>query len=210
MSLAPSPSGARGAVLRGPRPGARAVLPSVRRLGPAIFWVVLVLIILLPCVAFLALAVSPRLFAQGGSYFTLSYLGGVFTGQTASAIANSLWVSAAASIIGVAIGFPLAWITARTDVPLRGLITASMWLVLLLPSWLPSLGWVRLVQIDGVMYRIGMDMPFVTHAILGPVGVVLVLGLRNVPFAFLAITAALAGLGQEFEDAARVHGASRW
>ncbi len=187
----------------------RVGVPSAGAVLPALFWLVLVLIILLPCLAFLVLAVSPRLFDQGNSYFTLHYLGSVFTGQTAVAITNSLWVSAVAAAIGVVIGFPLAWVTARTDVPLRGPITASMWLVLLLPSWLPSLGWVRLVQVDGVMYRVGLDLPFVTHAILGPFGVVLVLGIRNVPFAFLAITAALAGLGQEFEDAARVHGASR-
>ncbi|MHB1833899.1 MAG: ABC transporter permease [Solirubrobacteraceae bacterium] len=211
MSLARSPSGLRGAVLRGSRPGARrASLPSAGALAQAAFWLVLILIILLPCLAFLVLAVSPRLFDQGSSYFTLHFLGSVFTGQTAVAIGNSLWVSAAASAVGVAIGFPIAWIVARTDIPLRGPITAALWLVLLLPSWLPSLGWVRLVQLDGVMYRIGLNLPFVTHAILGPVGVVLVLGLRNVPFAFLAISAALAGLGQEFEDAARVHGASRW
>ena len=73
-----------------------------------------------------------------------------------------------------------------------------------------GLGWQRLVQLDGVMYRIGLDWPFVTHAIMGPFGVVLLLGLRCVPFTYLAITAALAGLGQEFEDAARVHGASRF
>jgi len=41
-------------------------------------------------------------------------------------------------------------------------------------------------------------------------GVVLLLGLRSVPFTFLAITAALGGLGQEFEDAARAHGAQVW
>jgi iron(III) transport system permease protein len=84
-----------------------------------------------------------------------------------------------------------------------------MWFVLLLPSWLPALGWQRLVQPDGVMYRIGLDWPFVTHLIMGPFGVVLVLGFRCVPFSYLAISAALAGLGQEFEDAARVHGARR-
>jgi iron(III) transport system permease protein len=84
-----------------------------------------------------------------------------------------------------------------------------MWLVLLLPSWLPALGWERLVQPDGVMYRAGLDWPWVTHAIMGPFGVVLLLGLRSVPFTFLAITASLARLGQEFEDAARVHGAGR-
>lgn len=173
------------------------------------FWIALFLIILLPCLAFLVLAVSPRLFDQGSSYFTLHYLGSVFTGQTAVAIVNSLWVSAVAAMIGVGVGFPVAWMTSRTDLPGRGVITAAMWLVLLLPSWLPSLGWVRLVQLDGVMYRLGLNLPFVTHAILGPVGVVLVLGIRNVPFAYLAISAALAGMGQEFEDAARVHGASR-
>jgi iron(III) transport system permease protein len=125
------------------------------------------------------------------------------------AIGNSLWVSAVASIIGVAVGFPVAWLTSRTDLPGRAMITAGMWLVLLLPSWLPSLGWVRLVQLDGVMYRLGLNAPVVTHTILGPAGVVLVLGIRNVPFAYLAISTALAGMGQEFEDAARVHGASR-
>ena len=84
-----------------------------------------------------------------------------------------------------------------------------MWLVLLLPSWLPALGWERIVEPDGVMYRMGLDWPWVTHLIIDPFGVVLLLGLRCVPFSYLAITAALAGLGQEFEDAARVHGASR-
>ncbi len=54
-----------------------------------------------------------------------------------------------------------------------------------------------------------MNWPWVTHAIMGPFGVVLLLGLRSVPFTYLAVTAGLAGLGQEFEDAARVHGAGR-
>jgi len=97
----------------------------------------------------------------------------------------------------------------RTALPGRRFVAGSMWLVLLLPSWLPALGWVRLVQADGVLDRLGIGSPAVTHAVLGPFGVVLLLGLRSVPFAFLAVTAALAGLGQEFEDAARVHGASR-
>ncbi len=155
------------------------------------------------------LAVSPALFDQGSSYFTLRYLLEAFSGQTAVAIDNSLWVSITAAALGVAAGFPVAWLTSRTALPARGLISAGMWLVLLLPSWLQSLGWIRIVQLDGVMYRLGFDLPVVTHAILGPFGVVLVLGIRNVPFSYLAISSALAGMGQEFEDAARVHGASR-
>jgi iron(III) transport system permease protein len=174
------------------------------------FWLILCLIILLPCLAFLVLAVSPRLFDQGSQWFTLTYLQQSVTGSTAVAIVNSLWVSATAAVIGLALGFPIAWLAARTTMPGRRWVSGGMWLALLLPSWLPATGWERLVQQDGVMYRMGLDWPWATSAIMGPFGVVLLLGLRCVPFSYLAISAALGGLGQEFEDAARVHGANRW
>lgn len=167
------------------------------------------LFIVAPCVCFLALSVSPRLFAQGSQWFTLSYLQQIFTGATAVAVVNSLWVSAAAAALGLGIGLPIAWLAGRTSLPGRKLVPLGMWLVLLVPSWLPALGWERLVVKDGVLTRFGLGSTFVTHAIMGPFGVVLLLGLRSVPFAYLTITASLAGLGQEFEDAARVHGATR-
>jgi iron(III) transport system permease protein len=196
--------------VRPARPAALAGLTAwAGRLARPLFWLLLVFTILIPCAASLVLTISPRLFDQGTQWFTLSYLRGAFTGATAIAITDSLWVSAAAAVLGVAIGLPVAWLAGRTTLPGRRFVAGGMWLVLLLPSWLPALGWQRLVQADGVMYRLGLDLPGVTHAIMGPFGVVLLLGLRSVPFSFLAVTAGLAGLGQEFEDAARVHGASR-
>ena len=177
--------------------------------GKPLFWTLLILFILVPCASSLVLAVSPRLFDQGTQWFTLTFLKQAFTGATAIAITNSLWVSGASAALGLAIGFPMAWLANRTTLPGRRFVLPSMWLVVLLPSWLPALGWERIVQDQGVMYRLGMDWPWVTHLIMGPFGVVLLLGLRAVPFTYLAITAGLAGLGQEFEDAARVHGASR-
>ncbi len=179
-------------------------------LGLPVFWLILCAIILLPCLAFLVLCVSPRLFDQGSQWFTLTYLHQALTGSTAVAIVNSLWVSALAAVIGLGFGFPIAWLAARTTMPGRRWVSGGMWLALLLPSWLPATGWERLVQQDGVMYRIGLDWPWATSAIMGPFGVVLLLGLRCVPFSYLAVSAALGGLGQEFEDAARVHGANRW
>lgn len=175
-----------------------------------VFWLILCAFILLPCACFLVLCVSPRLFDQGPEWFTLTYLRQSLTGATAVAIVNSLWVSAAAAAIGLLVGFPVAWLAARTTMPGRRWVSGGMWLALLLPSWLPATGWERLVPPQGVMYRVGLNWPWVTHLVMGPFGVVLLLGLRCVPFSYLAISAALNGLGQEFEDAARVHGASRW
>jgi iron(III) transport system permease protein len=174
-----------------------------------VFWLILCAVILFPCACFLLLAVSPKLFDQGSQWFTLTYLHQALTGATAVALVNSLWVSCSAALLGLLLGFPVAWLAARTTMPGRRFVSGGMWLSLLLPSWLPALGWERLVQQQGVMYRIGLDWPWVTHLIMGPFGVVLLLGLRCVPFSYLAVSAALGGLGQEFEDAARVHGASR-
>ncbi|MCW2906111.1 MAG: binding-protein-dependent transport system inner rane component [Actinomycetia bacterium] len=190
-------------------PAPRGLTALFGRLGMPLFWAALVLFILVPCASSIALAISPRLFSQGTQWFTLSYLGQAFSGSTAIAITNSLWVSAAAAALGLAIGFPIAWLAGRTTLPGRRFVAGGMWLVLLLPSWLPALGWERLVEPAGPMYRLGLNWPWVTHAVMGPAGVVFLLGLRSVPFTYLAVTAALAGLGQEFEDAARVHGASR-
>jgi iron(III) transport system permease protein len=202
-------NGRRGASRFSPAGGGPAWLRPARFGLPA-FWLILCAIILLPCACFLVLCLSPRLFDQGSQWFTLTYLRQSLTGSTAVAIVNSLWVSAAAAVMGLLIGFPVAWLAARTTMPGRRLVSGGMWLALLLPSWLPATGWERLVQQDGVMYRVGLDWPWMTHLIMGPFGVVLLLGLRCVPFSYLAISAALNGLGQEFEDAARVHGASRW
>ncbi len=208
--LVPGPAPAGPGTRRWSRPAAPAGLRTLYgRLGMPLFWAALIFFILVPCASSLLLAISPRLFDQGPQWFTLSYLGQAFTGTTALAITNSLWASSAAAVLGLAIGFPIAWLAARTTLPGRRFVPGAMWLALLLPSWLPALGWQRLVQQDGVMYRVGLDWPWVTHAVMGPFGVVLLLGLRCVPFTYLAITAAMAGLGQEFEDAARVHGAGR-
>jgi len=173
------------------------------------FWVLIALFILAPCACFLVIAVSPRLFDQGPQWFTLTFLRGSFSGLSGLSILNSIWVSSAAAGLGLLIGFPIAWLAARTSLPGRRFVAGGMWVVLFLPSWLPAIGWIRIVEVDGVMNRIGIHAPFITHAILGPFGVALLLGLRCVPFTYLAITAALGGLGEEFEDAARVHGASR-
>ena len=185
---------------------ARGLLASGRT-GRTLFWLLISLFIIVPCAFFLVIAVSPKLFDAGSQWFTLSFLKETFTGLTAVSLVNSVWVSCAAAGLGLVVGLPIAWLAARTSLPGRRLVAGSMWLVLLLPSWLPAIGWERLVQPDGVLYRLGIGTAWETHLIMGPFGVVLLLGLRSVPFAYLAVTAALNGLGQEFEDAARTHGA---
>jgi len=97
----------------------------------------------------------------------------------------------------------------RTTVWGRAVWTAAMFALLLAPSYLVALGWERLLEPAGVLELLGFDVAGFRQVFYGPVGVVVVLTVKGVPFAYLAISVALRGLGEEFEAAVRVHGGGR-
>ncbi|RAG87358.1 hypothetical protein DN069_02245 [Streptacidiphilus pinicola] len=198
-----SPPGGLARVGRAVRPQAVATL----RLLP---WGLFAAVLLLPVAGFLLVAVSPRLFAQGDAWFTLAPFQQVLSGWTAHALLDSLAVGAGAALLATAVAVALAWLTERTTLAGRGLWRLLLWALLLAPSYLESLGWTWLVEPQGVLDRLlGQDPVWLRSAVFGPAGVIWVLASRGVPFAYLAVTALLRGLGREFEDAARTHGGGR-
>ncbi len=204
-SLRPGPSPLPSKLPRGSR-----VVKVGRAVTLPVAWAIVALLLLAPVACFLVIAFSPRLFAQGPQWFTLANFSSALGGSDLEGLLNSIVVGVTSAVVALAIGFPIAWVLGRTNLAGRTLFGAGMWLVLLLPSWLPALGWERLAAPGGVLVQFGIPDGVLQHLIFGPFGVVLLLALKGVPFVYLAITAALSGLGQEFEDAARVHGSSRW
>ncbi len=196
--------------------GAQARLGAVRlalsrvRNGPwLIFWIVLVAILVLPILLFLVVAVSPRLLGQGESWFTLDAFRQVLTGTLARGAVDSLAVGATAGVLATVLGAAVAWVVVRTDVVGRRWWAGSMFALLLAPSYLVALGWERLLEPAGILDLLGAPDAGARTLLYGPVGVVVVLTMKGVPFAYLALSGALRGLGEEFEVAARVHGGGR-
>lgn len=171
-----------------------------------VFWVLIVAMLVLPIVLFLLVAFSPRLFAQGPQWFTISAFRQALRGPLLRGLLDSLGVGVAAAIASAAIGFGVAWVVLRTDLPGRRLWSGSMFALLLAPSYLIALGWERLLEPSGVLDVLGWHSPVLRNVIYGPVGIVVVLTVKGIPFAYLAISAALRGLGEQFESAVRVHG----
>ncbi len=170
------------------------------------FWLLIVAILVLPIALFLAGAFSPRLLDQGPQWFTLSAFATALNGHLLVGFLNSLMVGVSTAVISAAIAFGLAWLVQRTDVWGRRLWTGVVFALLLTPSYLIALGWERLLEPNGVLQTLGFDPSGIRDIFYGPVGIVLVLTVKGIPFAYLAISNALRGLGHEFEDAVRVHG----
>ena len=169
-------------------------------------WIVLLAILVLPIAVFLIIAVSPRLFDQGTDWFTLSAFQAALTGATLQGFFNSFVMGVVSAIAATAVGFGLAWMLLRTNAPARTITTGLIFALFLTPSYLIALGWQRLVEPNGVLQVIGWDPTPLRDVIYGPVGVALVLTVKGIPFAYLAVANALRGLGREHEDAVRVHG----
>ena len=175
-----------------------------------VLWVILGLLIIAPVVSFLLLATSPRLFQQGPQYFTLRYVAQAFQGSTGQGIFDSLWVSLTVSVVAVIVATAFAWLIQRTNVYGRRVWAVLMWLLLIVPTWMMTLGWSDLLQPYGAASFLGVNTHFIYGEFFGPLGIVIVLSTAALPFAYFVIAAGLRGLGSEFEDAARIHGANRW
>ena len=84
----------------------------VRWSGLAV-WIVLLLLIVIPVLTFVLVAISPRLFSQGSSYFTLSNIRAAFSGYTGQGILDSLWVSTLVGTFAVTFATIIAWTVQR-------------------------------------------------------------------------------------------------
>ena len=177
--------------------------------GSVAIWTTLTLLIIAPVACFLALGVSPRLFQQGSQWFTLSFVVQAFRGVTGRGIVNSLWVSSLVSVLAVGVATALAWLIHRTNLLGRRVWGVAMWLLLLTPSWMMTLGWTDLLQPFGAAHALGLDTRWLYGEFFGPLGIVIVLTTVALPFAYFIVSAGLVGLGPEYEDAARIHGAGR-
>jgi iron(III) transport system permease protein len=185
--------------------------PATRRLAWSAAALVVGLVMLAPVLGFLLVAITPRTFGQGDAWFTLAPFRSALSGATLQSVLNTAITGVAAAVIATVIGTALALLLGRTKVAGAGLWRLGLWALLLAPSYLEALGWTRLVERDGVLAGLfGTDFHWLHQLVMGPVGVIWVLGSRGVPFAFLAVSGVVRGLGRDFEDAARVHGAGPW
>lgn len=189
---------------RAARRGGRALAQLPRALGGGLVALSAGVLLAYPVVSFLLLALVPGLFGQeGGGVGSFSR---ALSGSALEALRNSVLVGLASAGLAALLGLWLSWLTGRTTLREARLVDGLVWVLLLTPSYLVSVGWLALVQRGGVLNGLGLGWDWPGNLILGPVGVTLVLALKGLPFAYLAIAPGWNGIGGELEEAARVHG----
>lgn len=185
-------------------------LKRIRITPMLVFWTLITFILVIPIVLFLSVAFSPRLMSQGQQWFTLGSFKPVFSGAYGLALLHSLILGIVAAVGAMTIALSMAWLVLRTNSPARVIWNTTIFALFLAPSYLIALGWQRLFEQHGVLEIMGLSVTPFRNLLYGPVGICLVLMVKGVPFAYLVIANAMRGLGEEFEQAVRVHGGSHF
>jgi iron(III) transport system permease protein len=125
--------------------------------------------------------------------------------SSGSAVWATLWTSLAATVLALGIGASLAVLTERTDVPGRRGLRLAMLLAFIVPGYVAALGWLNAYGPGGLLDDIlGIAAP----ALVGPLGVIVVMGVEATPIVYLVVVAGLATRAEpDLERAARASGA---
>jgi iron(III) transport system permease protein len=173
------------------------------------FWLLIISILVLPIVLFLAVAFSPKLLDQGNEWFTFASFKSVTDPYFVKSIWHSFILGVISAVAATIIAIGVAWIVLRTNSSARKIWSLAIFALLLAPSYLIALGWERIFERAGVLNILGIDLPFIRDLLYGPVGIGMILTFKGIPFAYLVISNAMRGLGEEFEQAVRIHGGAR-
>ena len=184
--------------------GATALIGAARRAagirGPLWLWVATLVIAALFAVPVGYLVA--RNISEGSE--TLSIL---FSRQTADPLANTLLLAVTVAAASTAVGTLLAWLTMRTDLPLRGAWRVICPLPLVLPSFVAAAALLAALSPGGmaeeVLNPLGLEAP---SRIDGFWGAFFVLTAVCYPYVYLPAAARIGGLPPSLEEASRLLG----
>jgi len=135
----------------------------------------------------------------------------VFDGETLAVLGRSVLLAGTVTAASVAIAVPLAWLTARTDLPGRTVWAVLAALPLVVPSYVGGFVLVSALgprgMLQGFLEPLGVER---LPEIYGFPGAALALTLFTYPYVFLTARGALRRMDPAMEEAARSLGSGAW
>jgi iron(III) transport system permease protein len=168
----------------------------------------LVMLILLPMGWLAYISVS------GPRGFTLAHYARVLGDPPLQrALRSTLVLGVGSGALALAIGAPMAWLSARTDLPGRRIIQSLIMASFVTPPFLGAFAWVMLAGPNAgylnQLYRglTGAESPLLN--IFSMPGLIFVVAIYTFPYVYIMIANTLGLIASDLEDAAAILGAGR-
>jgi iron(III) transport system permease protein len=190
-----------------------------------VFLVLLIMLVVIPLLyivinSFLFDASGPRMVpgAKEGE-FTLFYWVRVLFGKMSRSLflepgLNSLSIAVGMTLISLSLGAFLAYLTVRTDLPLKRFFSIVLIVPYIMPSWTIALAWLTVFKSKRfggnpglINYFFGIDIP--EWLAYGYLPIVITLGIHYIPYTFILMRGVLANIDTRLEESAVLLGATR-
>ncbi len=152
--------------------------------------------------------------ADGPQLSAANFIGLFSDPRFYNAAVNTVIAGASTMMLSLLLGFSLAWVVARTDMPGRTWFETLNLVPFFLSPYVGALSWIYLLAPHSGLLQwvartwFGVSLDAID--IYSVAGVVWVLTLFYTPYVYLFVIGPLRQMDAAFEDAARVHGASFW
>jgi iron(III) transport system permease protein len=170
--------------------------------------VLLALLILLPLGWLVALSVS----GDGGAGLA-SYRAALTDAHLRKALWNTLILAFWVGIFSLVVGAPMAWLTARTDLPGKRAVRALMLASFVTPPFLGAFAWVMLAGPNaGILNKLWRDLTGAEGPLIDIFtmpGLIFAMTLYTFPYVFIMIANTLELIASDLEEAASILGARR-
>jgi len=167
------------------------------------------ILVLVVCVVYPLFTIIHQSFKFEGRLSLVNYWQIVQKAANFRALRHSLEVATLSTLFATVIGTFLAWLVARTDLPLRGFLRAAFVLPFIVPPFIGAIAWLQLLGPVGYLNKFYMALTGSTKAlwnIYGPDGIILVMTLHNYPLVYLTVLGGLERMNPELEEAAQISG----
>lgn len=127
------------------------------------------------------------------------------------ALGITVGASLIVSFLACAVGIALAWLLSRTDLPRKGLMENAVIAPLYLSPFVGALAWLVLASPNAGLINVlarewfGATGPVIN--VMSAAGIILVMALYNVPYAYMTVSSALKGMDPSMEEASYLNGA---
>ncbi len=179
---------------------------------PLLIGLALGILVLLP-VAFMFIgSVMSGALVDPDAHLTLEKLAAVYTTLPyLRTLASTLAISVVVAVVATAAGVALAWLTSRTDLPAQGFMETCVIAPLFLSPFVGALAWLVLgAPKSGLLNVIATELLGATGPVLNvatPTGIVAIMALYFVPYAYLTVAASLRNIDPSMEEASYLNGA---
>jgi iron(III) transport system permease protein len=179
---------------------------------PAVLGLVMTILVLVPVGLMFFGAVRTGTFVDPNATFSLRSLKAVYTTLPyLRTLGITVGASMAVSFLACVVGITLAWVITRTDLPAKGWMENSVIAPLYLSPFVGGLAWLVLASPRaGLINVIAREAFGVTGPVINvttAIGIILVMVLYNVPYAYMTVSSALRGMDPSMEEASYLGGA---